>query len=294
MDQLCLQIQAHQLLIIDDRRTNKRTNKKERSGQKIDRLVQCSHLRVQFNHLKNLKFSEISGQEKRNFAVSKTWGRMISTSKGIMVALLPSPLPHPLPSAVKLQRSRAALPDLNKWGARLYSKSLNLAFTGALALGFALGGVGIADAKVGVNRPEMLPKEFSPVIDVAGFLSASQERQLCQEIADLEKDTGVKLRILAQNYPETPGAAVKEFWKVDDQTIVFVADPTFGNMLHFNVGASVDLDVPRSFWSRVAGKYGNMFYWKEKGEDASIEAAVVAISSCLREPTGANNCLEVN
>lgn len=37
-----------------------------------------------------------------------------------------------------------------------------------------------------------------------------------------------------------------------------------GNILHFNVGATVDLEVPRNFWSRVAGKYGNMFYWKEK------------------------------
>ena len=73
---------------------------------------------------------------------------------------------------------------------------------------------------------------------------------------------------------------------MDDRTIVFVADPTFGkdstslsldcifnqltlsfgpgNILNFNVGASVDLDIPRSFWSRLAGKYGNMFYWKEK------------------------------
>lgn len=37
-----------------------------------------------------------------------------------------------------------------------------------------------------------------------------------------------------------------------------------GNILNFNVGELVDLDVPRSFWSRLAGKYGNMFYWKEK------------------------------
>lgn len=37
-----------------------------------------------------------------------------------------------------------------------------------------------------------------------------------------------------------------------------------GNIINFNIGASVDLDVPRSFWSRLAGKYGNMFYWKEK------------------------------
>lgn len=80
----------------------------------------------------------------------------------------------------------------------------------------------------------------------------------------------------------------------------------------------------------MAGKYGNMFYWKEKvkflcclenfiffkrllqpvnaefirweiyivswmkqGEDASIEAAVMAITNCLREPVGPNNCSEV-
>ena len=87
------------------------------------------------------------------------------------------------------------------------------------------------------------------------------------------------------------GLAIKDFWQVDDKTIVFVADPTFGmnnvtilfytyvydtidididwyrhsgNILNFNVGASVDLDIPRSFWSRLAGKYGNIFYWKEK------------------------------
>ncbi|KAI9122296.1 hypothetical protein K1719_006985 [Acacia pycnantha] len=176
---------------------------------------------------------------------------------------------------------------------QIHSKTSNFVLSGALALGVFLGGIGLAEAKVGVNKPELLPKEFSTVIDVAGFLSDGQEKRLAQEIASLEKDTGFKLRVLAQNYPETPGLAVKDFWQVDDRTIVFVADPTFGNILNFNVGATVDLDIPRSFWSRLAGKYGNIFYWKEKGEDASIDAAVTAISTCLREPVGPNNCSEV-
>lgn len=146
------------------------------------------------------------------------------------------------------------------------------------------------------------------------------------------------------------GLAIKDYWQVDDRTIVFVADPTFGkilicskfefflllsgasivigyskwymmllvaiwylclfedfpklnfstscrvascvysakhlkfiicdnslwdissesgtllagNIINFNIGPLVDLDVPRSFWSQVSGKYGNMFYWKEK------------------------------
>ncbi|CAJ1968588.1 unnamed protein product [Sphenostylis stenocarpa] len=174
-------------------------------------------------------------------------------------------------------------------------KPLNFALSGALSIGLLFGGIGVAEAaKVGVNKPELLPKQFSTVIDVAGFLSDGQEKRLAAEIAALEADTGFKLRVLAQNYPDTPGLAVKDFWQVDDRTVVFVADPTFGNILNFNVGASVDLDIPRSFWSRLAGKYGNIFYWKEKGEDASIEAAVMAISNCLREPVGPNNCSEVN
>ncbi|KAH0720936.1 hypothetical protein KY289_006271 [Solanum tuberosum] len=184
------------------------------------------------------------------------------------------------------------LPKLSKIS-EFSSKTVNFLLSGSLALALSLTGVGIAEGKVGVNKPELLPKEFTSVIDVAGFLSDGQEKRLAQEITDIEKDTGFKLRVLAQNYPDTPGLAIKDYWQVDDRTIVFVADPTFGNILNFNVGATVDLDIPRSFWSRLAGTYGNMFYWKEKGEDASIEAAVMAISSCLREPVGPNNCSEV-
>ncbi|KAL2933262.1 Thylakoid lumenal 15.0 kDa protein 2 chloroplastic [Bienertia sinuspersici] len=179
------------------------------------------------------------------------------------------------------------------WVSEIGSNSLKLAFSASLALSLSFSGVGYAEAKTGVNKPELLPKEYTAVIDVAGFLSAGQEKRLAEEIAELERDTGYKLRILAQNYPDTPGLAIKDYWQVDDRTIVFVADPTFGNILNFNVGAQVDLDIPRSFWSRLAGKYGNMFYWKEKGEEASIEAAVNAIAYCLREPVGPSNCSEV-
>ncbi|PWZ41309.1 Thylakoid lumenal protein 2, chloroplastic [Zea mays] len=104
----------------------------------------------------------------------------------------------------------------------------------ALAVSFTCL-VGLANARTGVNKPELLPKEFTTVIDVAGFLSSGQV-----------------------------GLAIKDFWQVDERTIVFVADPTFGNIINFNIGPLVDLDVPRSFWSQVSGKYGNMFYWKEK------------------------------
>ncbi|XP_024392565.1 thylakoid lumenal 15.0 kDa protein 2, chloroplastic [Physcomitrium patens] len=165
----------------------------------------------------------------------------------------------------------------------------------ALGLSLSLGGVDMAEAKrlEGVNKPELLPKEFTTVIDVAGFLSSGQVDRIKNAVESLEQDTGYKLRVLAQNYPTTPGLAVRDFWSVDDNTVVFVADPSLGNILNFNVGAGVDLSIPRSFWTRLAGKYGNKFYWQEMGEDASIEAAVNAIGECLREPAGPRACSEI-
>ena len=53
------------------------------------------------------------------------------------------------------------------------------------------------------------------------------------------------MRLLAQNYPDTPGLAVRDYWSVDEDTVVFVADPTFGGILNFNVGGNIDLRVPR-------------------------------------------------
>jgi hypothetical protein len=40
-------------------------------------------------------------------------------------------------------------------------------------------------------------------------------------------------------------------------------------------------------------KKNDIFFWLIQGEDASIEAAVMAISNCLREPVSPNNCSEV-
>lgn len=74
-----------------------------------------------------------------------------------------------------------------------------------------------------MNKPELLPQgPVTPVIDVAGFLTDGEEARIRSRIEGLENDTGVRLRVLAQNYPETPGLAIKDYWQVDSDTVVFV------------------------------------------------------------------------
>lgn len=43
----------------------------------------------------------------------------------------------------------------------------------------------------------------------------------------------------------------RDYWGVDENSIIFVADPNFGNILNFNVGSNVDLQVPPNFWTRL-------------------------------------------
>ena len=126
-----------------------------------------------------------------------------------------------------------------------------------------------------------------------GFLTDGEEARLAKELKNLEADTGLKLRVLAQVYPSTPGLAIKDYWSVDARTVVFVADPSFGNILNFNVGEEIDLDVPRTFWTKLASRYGTSFYWKENGEGASILNTVAAIDSCFREEPGKGKCASV-
>ncbi len=57
-----------------------------------------------------------------------------------------------------------------------------------------------------VNRPDLLPSEQGlNVIQTEKFLTAGQAKRLDKMMAALEKDTGFRLRVLCQNYPNTPG-----------------------------------------------------------------------------------------
>jgi hypothetical protein len=93
----------------------------------------------------------------------------------------------------------------------------------------------IAPVAQAYDNPDLLPNTQTPVIDLANFLPALQEEALIKDLETFEAETGWKLRVLTQ-YDRTPGRAVKNFWGLNDKSVLLIADARGGNLLGFNVG----------------------------------------------------------
>lgn len=132
------------------------------------------------------------------------------------------------------------------------------------------------------DNPDLLPSEPTAIIDLAKSLTSAQEESLNGQLQRLEAETGWKLRVLTQ-YDRTPGRAVKEFWGLDDRSVMLVADPRGGNLLNFSVGDAVYDLLPRTFWIELQTRYGNQFFVRDNGEDNSILEALSSIETCLRQ-----------
>lgn len=132
------------------------------------------------------------------------------------------------------------------------------------------------------NNPDLLPDTPTPIIDLAKSLTSVQEERLAQELSQFEAETGWKLRVLTQ-YDRTPGLAVKNFWGLDDKSVLLVADSRGGNILNFNVGDAVYQLLPRTFWVELQTRYGNLYFVREEGEDQSILQSLGSIKACLSQ-----------
>ncbi len=130
------------------------------------------------------------------------------------------------------------------------------------------------------NNPELLPAQATPIVDLAKVLTPIQQERLSTELNQFETDTGWKLRVLTQ-YDRTPGLAVKDFWELDDHSILLVADSRGGNILNFNVGDDAYRVLQRTFWVELQTRFGNQYFVRENGEDQAILQSLQAIENCL-------------
>jgi hypothetical protein len=138
----------------------------------------------------------------------------------------------------------------------------------------------IAPAAQAYDNPDLLPEHYTNVIDLADSLTSIQQDSLDQNLESFQAQTGWKLHVLTQ-FDRTPGRAVKDFWGLDDKSVLLVADPRGGNLLNFSVGDELYKLMPRTFWIELQTRYGNQFFVRENGEDGSIISALESIKGCL-------------
>lgn len=150
----------------------------------------------------------------------------------------------------------------------------------ALLLWLYPAAIGLSPAHA-YNNPELLPDKKTLIIDLAKALSAEQEATLDKDLAAFETETGWKLRVLTQ-FDRTPGMAVKDYWGLDEHSLLLVADPRGGNLLNFSVGDDFYPLMPRTFWIELQTRYGNQFFVRENGEDQAILSAIDSVKDCIR------------
>ncbi|MEQ8755427.1 TPM domain-containing protein [Coleofasciculus sp. G1-WW12-02] len=140
----------------------------------------------------------------------------------------------------------------------------------------------IAPSAQAYNNPDLLPKTQTPIIDLANLLPQLQEEALIQDIETFEAQTGWKLRVLTQ-YDRTPGLAVRDYWGLNDKSVLLIADPRGGNLLGFNVGDDLYQFLPRTFWVELQTRFGNLYFVRENGENQAIVNALDTVKTCLNK-----------
>jgi len=167
----------------------------------------------------------------------------------------------------------------NTLGRRWPQWPLRLAATLLLLFGLLLPAGATAWA---YDNPDLLPDHATPVIDLARILTDGQRSSLETDLDRFEQSSGWKLRVLTQ-YDRTPGQAVKDFWKLDERSLLLVADERGGNLLNFNVGDALFALMPRTFWVELQTRYGNQYYVRDHGRDGAILDALHSVQGCLEK-----------
>ena len=131
-----------------------------------------------------------------------------------------------------------------------------------------------------INNPELLPEVNSPVLDLAKILSPNQKETLEKNLNTFENESGWKIKYLSQ-FESNPGLAIKDYWNLDETSLLIVADPRGGNLLNFNVGEAYFSFLPRLFWVELQTRFGNQYYVRDHGEDGAVLDAINSVKICL-------------
>jgi len=154
---------------------------------------------------------------------------------------------------------------------------------GALAAAVLLSGnVARAEDEAGFSTQ-------TTVYDGARIIGTEQRAELAKELADLEQRTGWRVRVFTSYGPDNrpTDTQLRASWAPDKRTAIINFDPSNPNLTNFvHLGDEVLAKLRRPWWYEVQGRYGNMFYVRERGEAAAVSATMGVVTQCLAKEEG--------
>ncbi|GAB4820847.1 hypothetical protein N2152v2_007893 [Parachlorella kessleri] len=127
----------------------------------------------------------------------------------------------------------------------------------------------------------------APVLDLAKVVPSGRLEQLQQELKQLERDTGYRVRLLTRYGPsdEPSVEQLRRGWNIDEKTVVVFVDPTASSIISFpHYGMDVQKVLRRPFFTELQARFGNLFYVREMGESAAVVNAMDTLVASLEHP----------
>ncbi|GAX79041.1 hypothetical protein CEUSTIGMA_g6481.t1 [Chlamydomonas eustigma] len=128
-----------------------------------------------------------------------------------------------------------------------------------------------------------------PIYDGANIIPQEKQADLDNKLIQLESESGWRVRVVTYNGPsEAPvEGQLRKAWSPDGRTVVVQFDPTSPNIIAFPyIGDEVLSKLRRPFWTELQGRFGNLYYVREEGEQSSVLNSLSALTGCLEAPEG--------
>lgn len=127
------------------------------------------------------------------------------------------------------------------------------------------------------------------MLDSGRLLTADKRQKLDAELAEFSRTTGWNVRYYTTYGPGSrpDDGALRAAWQPDSKSVVVEYDATAPSLIRFvYLGDEVLLKLRRPWWFELQGRYGNMFFVREEGEQAAILQSSSALLTCLGRPEG--------
>ncbi|EFJ48694.1 hypothetical protein VOLCADRAFT_90449 [Volvox carteri f. nagariensis] len=128
------------------------------------------------------------------------------------------------------------------------------------------------------------------VYDAGRLLGSEKRDRLDSELAEFSRRTGWNVRVVTSYGPGTrpDETEIRAAWgPLDKRSVIVEYDATAPSLINLPyIGDEAVVLLRRPWWFEFKGRFGNLFYVREQGEQTAILASTQVLMGCLARPGG--------